>query len=63
MNDDPFCLFVILACMVTLAVPEPGQLVVAVFGLALAILARSTPEHRDAGSPEQRGVERRPHAG
>lgn len=66
MDDDTFCLFVIFTCMVTLAVPDPGQIVVVVFGLVLAVLARVTPEHGATGhpgSPDQREVERRPHAG
>jgi hypothetical protein len=54
MNEDTYCLFVILACMVTLAVPDAGQVIVAVFAFALAVLAQLTPKagsthpgHRD----------------
>jgi hypothetical protein len=66
MTDDTFCLFVILTCMTTLAVPEPGQIIVAVFGFILAVLARFAPGQGDTGHPghlDQRGVERRRHAG
>ena len=56
MHDDTFCVFVILACILTLIMPEPGQVIVAVFSFAVAVLAVYAPatdssdghhEHRD----------------
>lgn len=43
MNDDNYCLFVILACMLTLAIPGAGQVIVAGFAFALAGLACISP--------------------
>lgn len=43
-HDDTYCLFVILACLTTLAVPDAGQVIVALLGFALAVLAQLTPE-------------------
>lgn len=66
MSDDTFCVFVILTCMTSLAVAGPGQIVVAVFGLSLALLAHFVPEEADpgnSGDPDQRGVERQRHVG
>ncbi|MDT7717093.1 MAG: hypothetical protein QOH09_3085 [Pseudonocardiales bacterium] len=40
MNDDVYCVFILIACMVALAVPSSGQVIVAVFAFALAIAAR-----------------------
>lgn len=54
MNDDTYCLFVILACMVTLAVPNAGQVIVAVFASALAVLAHVTPAPTSTGRPGHR---------
>lgn len=66
MHDDAFCLFLIVACMTTLAVPSPGQIIVAVFGLALAVLAHFAGEEGSPGRPDhpdQREIENRRHAG
>ncbi len=43
MNDDGYCVFILIACMVTLAVPSTGQVIVAVFAFALAVAARVAP--------------------
>ncbi len=43
MNDDGYCLFILIACMVTLAVPSTGQVIVAVFAFTLAVAARVAP--------------------
>ena len=43
MNDDVYCVFILIACMVTLAVPSPGQVFVAVFAFALAVAAWVAP--------------------
>ncbi len=43
MNDDVYCVFILIACMVTLAVPSTGQVIVAVFAFALAVAARVAP--------------------
>jgi hypothetical protein len=66
MNDDSFCLFLILTCMTTLAVPGPGQIVVAVFGLVLVVLAHCAAKHADTSFPghtDHRGIEPQRHAG
>lgn len=66
MNDDSFCLFLILTCMTTLAVPGPSQTVVAVFGLVLGVLAHCAAKHPDTSLPgdtDHRGIEPQPHAG
>lgn len=43
MNDDAYCVFILIACMLSLAVPGTGQLIVAVFAFALAVAARVAP--------------------
>lgn len=43
MNDDGYCVFILIASMVTLAVPSTGQVIVAVFAFALAVAARVAP--------------------
>ena len=42
MNDDAYCLFILVACMVTLAMPSTGQVIVAVFAFGLAVAAGVT---------------------
>ncbi len=49
MNDDGYCLFILIACMVTLAVPSTGQVILAVFAFALAVAARVAPVAGDHG--------------
>ncbi|HEY9414131.1 MAG TPA: hypothetical protein VIQ30_05165 [Pseudonocardia sp.] len=66
MDDDTYCLFVILTCMTTLAVPDKGQVIVAVFGVAIAVLAHLAAQPGDTdqpGHPDYREVKPRPHAG
>jgi hypothetical protein len=40
MDDEVFCLFVVLACMLTFAIPTPAQPVFAGFMAALVLAAR-----------------------
>lgn len=55
MNDDTYCLFIIIACILSLAIPSAGQVFFAVFAFVLAVAAHVTPvadshgrnEHRD----------------
>jgi hypothetical protein len=55
MDDDAYCLFVILACMLTLAVPGAGQVILAVFAFVLAVLARVAPAADSPGHRARRG--------
>jgi hypothetical protein len=43
MNDDAYCFFILLACMLSLAMPSTGQVIVAVFTFALATAAQLAP--------------------
>ena len=43
MNDDAGSLFILIACIVTLAMPSTGQVIVAVFALALGVAAGVAP--------------------
>jgi hypothetical protein len=66
MDDDTYCLFVILTCMTTLAVPDTGQVIVAVFGVAIAVLAHLAAQPGDTGRPDHpdhRQTKPHPHAG
>jgi hypothetical protein len=54
MNDDAYCLFIILACILTLAVPSAGQVIVAVFAFALALAARVAPNAGSHGRYQHR---------
>ena len=54
MNDDGYCLFVIFACVLTLAVPSVGQVILAVFSCALAVLAHVVPATDSHNHPERR---------
>lgn len=66
MIDDTFCLFVILAGMTSLAVPDPAQVIVGVFGVAIAVLAHLAAQPRGTGRPDHpdhREMKPRPHAG
>ncbi len=49
MNDDVYCVFILIACIVTLAVPSNGQVIVAVFTCALAVAARVAPAADEHG--------------
>ena len=42
MSDDIYCLFVIFACIVVLAMPRPAQPLFALCAFALALTARFT---------------------
>jgi len=57
MDDDVFCLFVILACVLTLVIPARAQPLFAVFAFALAIAALLSPdtpvESRHGGARRQ----------
>lgn len=54
MNDDAYCLFILIACIVTLAVPNTGQVIVAVFAFALAVAARVAPAADNHGHHQHR---------
>jgi hypothetical protein len=43
MNDDVYCVFILIVCIVILTVPSTGQVIVAVFAFALAVAARVAP--------------------
>jgi hypothetical protein len=43
MDDDGYCVFILIACMVALAMPSTGQVIVAAFAFALAVAARDAP--------------------
>jgi|GraSoiStandDraft_46_1057282.scaffolds.fasta_scaffold628439_2 hypothetical protein len=52
MNDDAYSLFIVIACMVTLAMPSTGQVIVAAFALALGVAAGVTPTADSHGHQE-----------
>ena len=56
MSDELHCLFVTLACIMTLVMPTQVQPLFAVCALALAVLARLAPasEHADGHAHQDR---------
>jgi hypothetical protein len=55
MDDDVFCVFILFACMLTLLMPGPGQVIVAVFSFSLAVVAVCTKDAGDTESPGRNG--------
>jgi hypothetical protein len=47
MDDEVFCLFVILSCILTLAMPAAAQALFAVLSAALAVAALVSPRPTD----------------
>lgn len=55
MDDDVFCLFVVLAGMLALSVPSAARGLFAVFACGLALAAQLLPKAADAAGPRRRG--------
>lgn len=51
MHDDAYCLFLILASVLTLALPPAPQVLVAIFACVLAVAARPTDRGRSPEGP------------
>jgi len=54
MDDDVYCLFITVACVLTLAMPEGGQVLFAGFAMALVVAARVVPHRRNRPGPDRR---------
>lgn len=52
MNDDAYCLFIILAGILGLAIPSAGQVLFAVFAFVLAVAAHLAPVAEGHGPHE-----------
>ena len=52
--DDVYCLFIIAACMLTLAMPAGAQALFASFAFVLAVVARILPDGENQPKPPNR---------
>ena len=54
MDDDVYCLFITVACVLTLVMPEGVQVLFAGFAMALVVAAHFVPDRRNRPGPARR---------